>query len=211
MIRETKKYKAISFKQAGLIVIALHVFALVGFTQWSNHKARLAKEFREAKKAQLLSETSSKQDWNNQHIKSKVVATAPTPKPTPVVSKQPSMKPAEIINGVAAQIKTAITSVKDDALKQAFLNTKAQKVVAAPTREVVPPKSIIKSPIVSSKPNNMTTTVIKPKQTAVVNALPASKPVTTTVIKRTETYFANGLDYRTEEQVVQRLSSHIKL
>jgi len=217
MRRESKKYKSISFKQALLIVLALHGFAFLGFTQWSNYKAKLAKEFREAQKAQLLAESSSKQDWNNKHIKPKIVAVAPTPKPTPIETA-PSISPLKAISKIVEETKTAFTSTQNKAteeIKKTFLDNKKtvnnyiakpsqpSRVVTAPTNKVY---------VVSSKPRQ-TQSVVKPRsaqQTVSNNVASLHEPVT--VSKTTsKTYFANGIDYRTEEQIVQRLSSHIKL
>jgi hypothetical protein len=223
MRREFKKYKSISFKQAWLIVLALHAFAFLGFIQWSNYKAKLAKEFREAKKAQLLAESSSKQDWNNQHIKPKIVAVAPpTPKPKPIKSSE-STTPLKAISEVFEETKTAFVSTQNkvaEEIKNAFLNSKKSttdtfvnksqtpRAVETPTNKVY---------ITSSKPKQ-THSIVKPKaaqqtvnkQMVSNNIISTNEPVT--ISKTTsKTYFANGLDYRTEEQVVQRLSSHIRL
>jgi hypothetical protein len=221
MRREFKKYKPISFKQAWLIVLALHAFAFLGFIQWSNYKAKLAKEFREAKKVQLLAESSSKQDWNNQHIKPKIVAVAP-PKPTPTKNATLTT-PLKAISEMFGETKTAFASTQNKAaeeIKNAFLNSKKSttdtfanksqtpRAVETPTNKVY---------IASSKPKQ-THSIVKPKaaqqtinkQTVSNNIISTNEPVT---ISKTisKTYFANGLDYRTEEQVVQRLSSHIRL
>ena len=222
MRREFKKYKSISFKQAWLIVLALHAFAFLGFIQWSNYKAKLAKEFREAKKAQLLAESSSKQDWNNQHIKPKIVAVAPTPKPTPTKNATLTT-PLKAISEMFGETKIAFASTQNKAteeIKNAFLNSKKSttdtfvnksqtpRAVETPTNKVY---------ITSSKPKQ-THSIVKPKaaqqtinkQMVSNNIISTNEPVT---ISKTasKTYFANGLDYRTEEQVVQRLSSHIRL
>lgn len=221
MRREFKKYKSISFKQAWLIVLALHAFAFLGFMQWSNYKAKLAKEFREAKKAQLLAEASSKQDWNNQHIKPKIVAVAPTPKPTPNQNTA-STTPLKALSEMFEETKTAFVSTQNKAteeIKRNFLANKkdaTNSVVKTPQKLQTVATPANKVRVVSSKPKQTQTIVksktnqqIVDKQSVSNNVVLSNEPVT--ISKTTsKTYFANGLDYRTEEQVVQLLSSHIK-
>ena len=217
MRHEFKKHKSISFKQALIIVLALHGFAFLGFTQWSNYKAKLAKEFREAKKAQLLAESSSKQDWNNKHTNPKIVAVAPPPKPTPN-QIAPTTSPLKAISKMVEETKTAFVSTQNKAteeIKKTFLDSKkpANNYVAKPSQ----PSRVVTAPankvyVVSSKPRQ-TQSVVKPRstqQTASNNVAALNEPVTISKTT-TKTYFANGIDYRTEEQIVQRLSSHIKL
>lgn len=219
MKEEFKRYKSISFKQAWLIVLALHAFALLGFTQWSNYKARLAKELRETRKAELLAGNSSKQDWNNQHIKPKIVAVAPTPKPTPnqtVSSANPLLKTVPKMVEDAKMVFISTQNKATEEIKNAFLNskknttglavktTRTSQPFAAPTNKVY---------VTSSKPKRIQSATQQPKttqQTISSNTISLTEPVT--ISKTTsKTYFINGLDYRTEEQVVQRLSSHIRL
>jgi uncharacterized protein (UPF0333 family) len=220
--REFKRYKPISFKQAWLIVLALHAFAFLGFMQWSNYKARLAKEFREAKKAQLLAEGSSKQDWNNQHIKPKILAVAPTPKPVSIKNKpfESSLKVlSEMFNGA----KTAFVSTENkttEEIKKTFLEgkksiTNLSNNTLQSSRTVIAQSNRVH--VTSSKPkqtqsgiNSKTSQQTFVTQTPSNNFVSMNEPVT--ISKTTsKTYFADGLDYRTEEQVVQRLSSHIRL
>lgn len=218
MKSEFKKHKSISFKQAWLIVLALHAFALLGFTQWSNYKARLAKEFREERKAQLLAESSSKRDWNNQHIKPKIVAVAPTPKPTPIQTV-PLTSPLKVILKTVEDMKTAFTSTQNKAtkeIKNSFVNSKKNTIGAVvKTSQALRPAATPANRVyvTSSKPKQIQSVTKHPKttqQTISNNAVLLNEPVT--ISKTTSrTYFANGIDYRTEEQVVQRLSSHIKL
>lgn len=67
--------KPLTFKQATIVVVALHVAGFIGITQYASYKAKLARELRDEKKAELLSNRRLKQDWNNKNIKPKVVAT----------------------------------------------------------------------------------------------------------------------------------------
>lgn len=67
--------KPLTFKQATIVVVALHVAGFIGITQYASYKAKLARELRDEKKAELLSNRRLKQDWNNKNIKPTVVAT----------------------------------------------------------------------------------------------------------------------------------------
>lgn len=104
--------KPITFKQAGVIVIALHVAGFIGFTQYSSYKAKIARELREEKKAEILAGNRLKQDWNNSNIKPRIVATV-TPKQKSEDVPPASSQTQQVLQKVETAVQTATINVKE--------------------------------------------------------------------------------------------------
>ena len=84
--------KAITFKQAFLIVVGLHVLAFVGLTQVASWRAKLAKEKRDQKREQLLAHTEQVQ-WAQTSEKPQIVA-YPSFKQVAEVKKPATLPPS---------------------------------------------------------------------------------------------------------------------
>lgn len=222
MKKRLKLHKPISFKQAGIIVLALHAFAFLGFTQWSSYKAKLAKELREAKKEQLLSSTHSKQDWNNQHIKPKVVAVAPTPKPASTAKETPSLNLANISSGIQMAIAEIVQNAFAKKSEPAITtNTKQQQIFTQKPKQPTVASSPVKQAIVNKPVSTPTplpkvaqqflvTKTEQPKRTVAVSStqkvqkreVVPPKPIYTKEVNRT--YNSNGTyEQETVEVIVQ--------
>jgi len=215
-------HKPISFKQAGIIVLVLHAFAFLGFTQWSNYKARLAKELREAKKEQLLSSAHSKQDWNNQHIKPKIVAVAPTPKPALAVKETSSLSLANLSSSIQIIITEIIQNVLTKKSENVLTNnTKQQQIFTQkpkqPTTASSPAKPVIVNKLVSAPTplpkvakQFLTTKIEQPKRMTPISSpqkaqkreVVPPKPVYTKEVNRT--YNSNGTYEQETVEVVVR-------
>lgn len=89
--------KAITFKQAFLIVVGLHVLAFVGLTQIASWRAKIAKEKREQKREQLLAYTKEVQ-WARTSETPRVVA-YPSFKQKPKITevKKPTTLPPSVL------------------------------------------------------------------------------------------------------------------
>jgi Tfp pilus assembly protein FimT len=110
-------------------------------------------------------------------------------------------------NKATEEIKRNFLANKKDATNSVAKTPQKLQTVATPANKVrvVSSKTKQTQTIVKSKTNQQ----IVDKQSVSNNVVLSNEPAT--ISKTTsKTYFANGLDYRTEEQVVQLLSSHIK-
>lgn len=201
--------KPLTFKQAGLIVIALHVVGLVVFTQYASYKARVAKELREARKAALLSETHSQQDWNNSNIRPKVVATPP-----PKIASQPANvnnKPnniQETLQKVTKQISSNIEqNLNEFKPKQQLVRTNSpQQYPKSTVWKVETKQSPAKQPVVLAKKPE----AAKPKIN--ISSIKRNVDKIKSEIQTIKTSsFSNGIITQTTEEIQQRMSSHIVL
>ena len=201
--------KPLTFKQAGLIVIALHVMGVVAFTQYASYKAKIAKELRESKKIALLSEKQSQQDWNNSHIKPKVVATPP-----PKIASQSANgnnKPSNIqetLQKVTKQISSNIEhNLNEFKPKRQFVKTNSpQQYPKSTVWKVEPKQSPPKQPVVLVKKPEAT----KPKIN--ISSIKRDVDKIKSEIQTIKTSsFSNGIITQTTEEIQQRMSSHIVL
>lgn len=201
--------KPLTFKQASLIVIALHVIGVVVFTQYADYKAKIAKELREAKKVALLSEKRSQQDWNNSHIKPRVVATPP-----PKLASQSANgnnKPSNIqetLHKVTKQISSNIEqNLNEFKPKQQLVKTNpSQQYPKSTVWKVEPKQSPVKQPVVLVKKPEAT----KPKIN--ISSIKRDVDKIKSEIQTIKTSsFSNGIITQTTEEIQQRMSSHIVL
>lgn len=160
--------KPISFKQAGLIVIALHVAGFVGFTQYASYKARVARELREEKRAEMLAGNRLKQDWNNDNIKPRIVATV-VPKRADEIKSPASSQINQILQKVETVAQTATDSLKETATEVTAIATTSMQALNDKPREIVKkvPSLQVKQP--TKKP------VVVPNQKATREAFLATK------------------------------------
>lgn len=201
--------KPLTFKQASLIVIALHVIGVVVLTQYADYKAKIAKELREAKKVALLSEKRSQQDWNNSHIKPRVVATPP-----PKLASQSANgnnKPSNIqetLHKVTKQISSNIEqNLNEFKPKQQLVKTNpSQQYPKSTVWKVEPKQSPVKQPVVLVKKPEAT----KPKIN--ISSIKRDVDKIKSEIQTIKTSsFSNGIITQTTEEIQQRMSSHIVL
>jgi hypothetical protein len=137
--------KPISFKQAGVIVIALHVAGFIGFTQYASYKARVARELREEKKAEMVAGNHLKQDWNNSNIKPKIVATA-APKRTDEIKPSAPNQIQQVLQKAETVAQTAAENIKEKATEVTTLATTSMQALNSKPREIVKP--LLPAPLV---------------------------------------------------------------
>jgi hypothetical protein len=200
--------KPITFKQAGMIVIVLHVAGFIGFTQYASYRAAIAKQLRESKKTELLSEIRSQQDWNNVNIKPRIVAVATPKKPSSPSNKENqkgdmlrtvqnfAVQTTDKIKQELKEVNVSSTNQQQPARTKPVTSTvwKVEVKQPSPTPSIVASKQQAqkrKIDIASIKQN--------------VNKLKSEIQTIKTVS------FSNGLVTQTTEEIQQRMSSHIVL
>lgn len=202
--------KPLTFKQAGLIVIALHVVVIVAFTQYASYKAKIAKELREVKKVALLSEKHIQQDWNKSHIKPKVVAT-PVPKTTAQTTNT-SNKIAGVQQVVENTAKHTSDKIKQGIEYVKGISTTQQLISKAPSS---PKSTIWKVEANKQKPTKVIATSRKtnpPKPQINVASIKQNINEIKSEIQTIKTVsFNNGIITQSTEEIQQRMSSHIVL
>lgn len=180
--------KPISFKQAGVIVIALHVVGFIGFTQYASYKAKVARELREEKKAELLASKPLKQDWNNSNIKPRIVATA-TPKQTDEPKPPAPNQIKRVLQKVETVAQTATESVKETATEVTAIATTSMQALNNKPREIVKKlpapqvKQTAKKPVVVSNQKTTKEAFLATKQQEYKPFMPSSPKIDIDVLK----------------------------
>lgn len=175
-----KKRKSISWKTAFGIVVFLHLAVYGAVTQYGSYKKKMAEQMKD-RKEKLYVEKESKPEWNNSHVKPKIVA-APIPKKIPEnenISAENKVK--DLITNSVNILNKSLTSI--DSIKNTFQSeikkienpfTKKEVkshpikvVVKEKPRNITPPKPVVKS---IPKPKSI------PPKPVIVNTIPL-KPV----------------------------------
>jgi hypothetical protein len=218
-----KRHKSISWKTAFGIVVFLHLAVYGAVTQYSSYKKKLAEELKNSKE-KLYAEKESKPEWNNNHLKPRVVG-IPTPQKTQEkenVSTENKVKNLieNSVNG-ANNVLTSLNGVKNtfqSEIKKIDNPFSKEIKLIAPT----PKKSVTKvsSPVGGS---NNSTKSVQPKHQSrplvKVPSTPQQKPIqikpnfepSSQIKVRNIVIESDGSIVETTEEIRRVISSHVIL
>lgn len=219
-----KRHKSISWKTAFGIVVFFHLAVYGAITQYSSYKKKMAEELKE-RKEKLYVEKESKPEWNNTHVKPKVVA-VPTPKKVPEkenVSTENKVK--DLITNSIDSLNGSLASI--DSIKNTF-QSEIKKIDNPFSKEIkptipTPKKSAVKVPssVVVSKPSikNTHPKTTPSKPLVKVQSTPQQKPIqikpnfepSSQIKVRNIVIESDGSIVETTEEIRRIVSSHVIL
>jgi hypothetical protein len=205
-----KKRKSISWKTAFGIVVFLHLAVYGAVTQYGSYKKKMAEQMKD-RKEKLYVEKESKPEWNNKHVKLRVVA---VPIPQKIHEKQNVIKENKVKDLIASSVNGLNESLASiDSIKNTF-QSEIKKIENPFTKKEVkshPIKVVVKEkPHIITPPKPVVKDIPKPKpilpKPAIVNIVPPKQ-----IIKNSYTPTTPRPSKATRIPIVSEPSREIKV